>query len=258
MEGHPWLFPKQLIIFYHLFEAMNRDNLHLVISPFGVKLGLCPPECDSKDLMHAVGSTFGGLSRSEVVGEYCRIRVALDIQKPLRRGIFVATNDQEKVWLPFKYDNLPQFCFGYGQMGHGLKEYSECDSNTKEMLDDDLPYSLALKSEVKAVGKEVLKFGFLAKKSRLQRQYVGNSDANTRPHQKESSDGVSEMNSVLAETRMELGKLGKMTDIEDSPNMVGEKWDLNDQLNPIDGDSVTKERGFTINRISCYEGIKFG
>lgn len=47
-----------------------------------MKVGSCSPECDKKDLMHAIGSTFGGL-RSKVIGEFCRIKVELDVQRPL-------------------------------------------------------------------------------------------------------------------------------------------------------------------------------
>lgn len=52
--------------------------------------------------MHAVGVTFGGVSKSEINGEFCRLRVKLDVQKPLRRGIFVSTENQSKSWISFK------------------------------------------------------------------------------------------------------------------------------------------------------------
>lgn len=40
-------------------------------------------ECDKKELMHADGSTFDGVLRFEIKGEFCRLRVSLDVQKPL-------------------------------------------------------------------------------------------------------------------------------------------------------------------------------
>ncbi|MBA0730492.1 hypothetical protein Golax_023169, partial [Gossypium laxum] len=48
-------------------------------------MGSCLPECARKDLMHAVGSTFGGVIRSEVKREYCRLKVQLDTQRPLQK-----------------------------------------------------------------------------------------------------------------------------------------------------------------------------
>lgn len=43
------------------------------------------------------------------------------MHKPLRKGVFIKGDSNEKSWLPFKYENLPSFCFGYGWMGHSLK-----------------------------------------------------------------------------------------------------------------------------------------
>ncbi|MBA0693003.1 hypothetical protein Goari_010519, partial [Gossypium aridum] len=34
----------------------------------------------------------------------------------------MAVDSQEKVWVSFKYENLPIFCFGCGRLGHGVKE----------------------------------------------------------------------------------------------------------------------------------------
>lgn len=75
-------------------------------------------ECDKKDLMYAIGPTFGGLIRLEVKGDFCRLKIQLDVQKPLRKRIFVSTENQEKFWTAFKYENLANFCFECGRMGH--------------------------------------------------------------------------------------------------------------------------------------------
>lgn len=53
-----------------------------------------------------VGSTFGELLSSEVKGEFCRIKVLLDVQDQLQRGIFIVLDNGEKVWVLFKYENL--------------------------------------------------------------------------------------------------------------------------------------------------------
>ncbi|MBA0809184.1 hypothetical protein Gohar_024856 [Gossypium harknessii] len=99
MEGRPWFFRKQLIIFDWLLKSVERNKIQLVYSPFWLKFGPCPPECYKKDLIHAIGSTFG--------------------------GIFVSSNGQGKIWLSFKYENLPTFCFGCGRVGHRVKDCTE-------------------------------------------------------------------------------------------------------------------------------------
>ncbi|MBA0607493.1 hypothetical protein Godav_019784 [Gossypium davidsonii] len=89
LARRPWLFRQNLVIFKKLDKAMERSNLHLVEFPFWLKIGSCPPECENKDLTHAIGSTFEGIISSEINGDFCRIKVELDVQKPLRRGIFI-------------------------------------------------------------------------------------------------------------------------------------------------------------------------
>ncbi|MBA0693977.1 hypothetical protein Goari_004313, partial [Gossypium aridum] len=98
MEGQPWLFRKHLIIFDQLTKSMERDQIRLVSSLFWIKIGPCSPKFDKKDLLHAIGVTFGGVIRYEIIG------------------------NGNKCWIPFKYEKLPTFCFGCGRVGHGLHE----------------------------------------------------------------------------------------------------------------------------------------
>ncbi|PPD79095.1 hypothetical protein GOBAR_DD23967 [Gossypium barbadense] len=122
LDGRPWLFQKSLNWFDKLSQVMERDQIKLTSSPFWIKFESCSPEFDKKDLLRTIGGTFGGVLRSEVSEEICRLRINLNAQKPLRRGIFVSTDYVSKVWIPFKYENLPLFCFGCGRMGHGLSK----------------------------------------------------------------------------------------------------------------------------------------
>ncbi|MBA0813634.1 hypothetical protein Gohar_027466 [Gossypium harknessii] len=109
---------------------MVGQNLFSIVFELADDLELILEEFDKKDLLHAIGATFGGVLRSEINENSCRLRVNLDVQRPLRRGIFVSTNAVSKVWVPFKYENLPMFYFGCGRLGHGDKmgrpqEYGE-------------------------------------------------------------------------------------------------------------------------------------
>ncbi|MBA0648205.1 hypothetical protein Goklo_015972 [Gossypium klotzschianum] len=142
----------------------------------GRPIGPCLPECEKKDLMHAIGSTFGGILRPKIKNEACRLKVQLDAQKPLQRGIFIAIGDQIRVWLPFKYESLPNFFFGCGSMGHVAKECTEISKLGKEIREDDIPYSLALKAGSNLVGKESLQLGVSGRKFMDQCLYTGEKE----------------------------------------------------------------------------------
>ena len=47
-----------------------------------------------------------------------RVRVDLEIDKPLRRGAYIANSDGERLWLMFKYERLPTICFICGKLRH--------------------------------------------------------------------------------------------------------------------------------------------
>ncbi|MBA0881795.1 hypothetical protein Goshw_000336, partial [Gossypium schwendimanii] len=95
-----------------------RSSLHLVNSSFWLKAGPCLLKCEKNDLTHAIGSTFEKIISLELIGDFCHIKMELDVQKPLRRGIFILA------------------------------------ANFKELPQDDLPFSLTLKAESNLVGKD--------------------------------------------------------------------------------------------------------
>ncbi|MBA0601165.1 hypothetical protein Gorai_004351, partial [Gossypium raimondii] len=117
-----------------------------------------------------------GVIRSEISGEWCRLKINLNVHKPLRRGVFVSSDNRNQWWISFKYEKLPLFCFGCGRMGHGLLECSVLSTAEKSNIKEDPPYTMVLKVESKFVGKEVIKFNDFVKKDRAQCSYIGDSE----------------------------------------------------------------------------------
>lgn len=63
--------------------------------------------------------------------KFMRIRVNLQLDKPLRRGGKVANVYGEEFWVTFKYERLPVFCFHCGRLGHDDKHCQECTDHQK-------------------------------------------------------------------------------------------------------------------------------
>ncbi|KAA3460002.1 reverse transcriptase [Gossypium australe] len=175
LEGRPWLFRKYLILFDRLVNPIDRDLICLTSSPFWIKIGPCLSDFDKKDLLYAIGSTFGGVIRSEIHDDLCRLKVVVDVQKPLRRGIFASSGSSVNSGVPFKYEKLPIFCFGCGHMGHGLQDCEIVKLEDKKKIKDDPPFSVALKTKSKAIGKESMKFAAFSKLQQSQSSYTGGS-----------------------------------------------------------------------------------
>lgn len=69
---------------------------------------------------------------------------------------FISVEGHDKVWLAFKYENLPKFCFSCGRLGHEIKDCEMIPLADHMKEEDELPYSNALKAESVIRGKECL------------------------------------------------------------------------------------------------------
>ncbi|MBA0876499.1 hypothetical protein Goshw_005146 [Gossypium schwendimanii] len=228
LEGQPWLFRKSLVIFDRLTKPVERSQISLVSSPFWIKIGPCLPEFDKKDLLHGIGVTFGGVLRSEINGEFCRLRVNLNVQKSLRRGIFVLRSNGSKYWLPFKYEKLPKFCFGCGLMGHDLQDCTVVKPAEKDKIREDPSFSLALKAELNLTGKECLKFNAIGKKLQSHSLYTGGVTTNQETC---LFDGINGGQTTLLQKEVRA----TVTEIEKRESMEGEKDRNNSEEIKTDG-----------------------
>lgn len=97
----------------------------------------------------------------------------MDVQNPLRRGIFVNVGSLQRVWVPFKYETLLVFCFGCGRLGHFLLDCDTILEKEKGRSEEEQPYSMALKAESNVLGKESFRLNLLICKGVQQSSYVG-------------------------------------------------------------------------------------
>lgn len=52
-------------------------------------------------------------------GEYLRVKIKMDLSKPLFRGRMLKLQGGESVWIAFQYECLPKFCFHCEAIRHG-------------------------------------------------------------------------------------------------------------------------------------------
>ena len=73
-------------------------------------------------------------------GPFFRIRVDIDITKPLMRGKMIHIEDVEEGWVYFKYERLPTFCYCCGILGHQERECQTIRKGSLSSEEDDLQY----------------------------------------------------------------------------------------------------------------------
>ncbi|KAM0898591.1 hypothetical protein ACQ4PT_021853 [Festuca glaucescens] len=72
-------------------------------------------------------------------GSYMRVRVEVDVDKPLRRGVTVFSQRRKMTdWFNLQYEDLPHFCFSCGILGHTS---TECKYPGERDAEGKLPYS---------------------------------------------------------------------------------------------------------------------
>lgn len=77
-----------------------------------------------ENIIHELGSKAGGVitigypKKNYLGGRYARVRIELDVSKPLIRGTQLKVRGKNPMIIPFKYERLQHFCFRCGCLGH--------------------------------------------------------------------------------------------------------------------------------------------
>ncbi|CAN6246699.1 unnamed protein product [Urochloa humidicola] len=125
LEEGPWMFGKDLLIMVELDESKTIDEMEFAFIPIWVRVMKLLLGMMNKATGEAIGEeigTFMAMDMDEdgtVMGRYLRVKVKLDIRKPLMRGVTVFAGEEEKpLWCPLEYEFLPDFCYTCGLIGH--------------------------------------------------------------------------------------------------------------------------------------------
>lgn len=77
-------------------------------------------------------------------GEYLRVRVHVNLEKPIPRGRTLKLKDKS-YWMPFQYEKVPKFCFSCGVISHGPPGCLKGDGKGKQGDGSDPEYGLWLR-----------------------------------------------------------------------------------------------------------------
>ena len=130
LEFEPWTYDKSLVVFRRTVDVDSAPLLPFNSVTFWVQLHNLPDQCLTQATGEAVGNTIGALV--QVVdpkddgegGEFLRIRVVIDIKKPLPRCCKLWSEGKHVRWALLKFERLPNFCYWCGKVTHSE---SDCD-----------------------------------------------------------------------------------------------------------------------------------
>ncbi|MBA0605945.1 hypothetical protein Godav_018472 [Gossypium davidsonii] len=123
LKGLPWTFNNHLLILNNLKRGEDPLKIPLVHVPFWVQIHEVPLGLFSKSLAMLLGNFIGVFLEYDASNlgkenhNFIRVRVQIDVRKPLRRKKQVMSNGVCS-YVKFKYEWLSLFCFFCGRLGH--------------------------------------------------------------------------------------------------------------------------------------------
>jgi hypothetical protein len=105
--------------------AKTPDEYDFNKIPIWIRVGNLPLGKLDKETGVLVGNKVGEFKEVELgedglaKGKVLRVKIKLNIKKPLMRGVMVQVGDEQKErWCPLEYEFLPAFCWTCGLIGH--------------------------------------------------------------------------------------------------------------------------------------------
>lgn len=113
MGGCPWVLDRHALILEPIDPTTKPEHQELTRLPNR-----------SEHVARLLGNSLGRFvevpkEADSFYTPYFRIRILVDVRKPLKSGVAFLGVDGEKQWLPVAYERLPTYCFLCGILGHG-------------------------------------------------------------------------------------------------------------------------------------------
>lgn len=127
IDSGPWTFDQHILILKRLGENEQPHRVHLFHTLFWVQVYNLPIGFLSEKVLTNIGNYIGEFQASDpnnfmgVWRNYMRLRVSIDVRKPLKRRLRLKKEGGEWFWVEFKYERLNTFCFICGLLGHTKK-----------------------------------------------------------------------------------------------------------------------------------------
>ncbi|XP_074310242.1 uncharacterized protein LOC141646048 [Silene latifolia] len=119
-------FDGSLLVFRPITPTSTPDNLLFHIVPLWIRVKHLPFHLMNTSVAAFLLSHVGDIYEEETYPSllpprnFVRVKVWIDLSKPLIPGCYLALNDREQQWISFSYEGVFRFCKTCGLVGHRI------------------------------------------------------------------------------------------------------------------------------------------
>ena len=129
IQGEPWAFDKHLVVFEKFEGYAPIHSLGFKTMAFWVQIHNLPFPLQTVETAFNISETIGLVIKSKDLGEmlganFMRVRVVVDVSKPLCRGRKIYWDKDNEGWAAFMYERLQNICYWCGSVSHDDKDCS--------------------------------------------------------------------------------------------------------------------------------------
>ncbi|KAF1895880.1 hypothetical protein Lal_00033984 [Lupinus albus] len=138
LRRQPWNYKGQLLVLKPWEKGRNSLAYKFDHVPFRVQLWGLPLELCTLTVVKNLCSNAGFAFESEVYNDPDRYKsiptivVLMDVSKPLQLGAYLDIDGYDMIWVDFKYEKLPMFCYYCGKIGHEKQRCLELFNDSME------------------------------------------------------------------------------------------------------------------------------
>ncbi|XP_074352812.1 uncharacterized protein LOC141691963 [Apium graveolens] len=127
LDDGPWTFNNQALMVRRLEMGEQLSDIKLNELYIWVQIHELPVGFNSEIVLRSIGNYIGKFlmvdpkNFQSIWRQFVSIKVAINVNKPLKSQMRMKKAGGDWMWVKFKYERLPSFCFYCGIIGHSEK-----------------------------------------------------------------------------------------------------------------------------------------
>ncbi|OMO52105.1 reverse transcriptase [Corchorus capsularis] len=128
-QQSPWSVMENHLMLKDWSEDAVLEEIDFTLSEFWVQVHNLPLSYMTRANAEKIAAMFPGMVELDFDSDedvrwngVLRMKVRLNVEDPLKTGFYLQRKDKPPLWVAFKYERIPYFCYHCGRLGHVAKD----------------------------------------------------------------------------------------------------------------------------------------